>query len=410
MAGNEDKNDALAEKAYAAATENTPAVTPATSPTADTPASGNVAPAKGMAGKPSGAKATPPGKPATPPVTAPAKAMAAPVAKPEFKPEVKAPVVTPPLAVPPAAKVKDAALAKPLATAKPLAPAKPKTAASVSPTAAPKLKAAPKAKPATPAVAAKPAVASPASPASPTPAPTSRTAAPASATEAPASPTAKVKIISKPALTPPAARNPAGPVREPAALNPAISAGPAGEASAEPASAETSGPAEKTGAAYTSFAGLISNFMLEDTTMDMSANYSAFQDAVTEAQTKAKAAFEKSSSLFGELGDFTKGNVEAVVESGKILAEGLQGLSSELVAEGRTSFATMTGDIKELAAVKSPTEFFKLQGDILRKNFDTAVAYGSRNSETMLKLMSDVAAPLSGRVSMAMEKARHAAV
>ncbi|WP_395328265.1 phasin family protein [Novosphingobium sp. BL-8H] len=142
----------------------------------------------------------------------------------------------------------------------------------------------------------------------------------------------------------------------------------------------------------------------------MSANFSAFQDAVTDAQAKAKAAFEKSSGLFGELGDFTKGNVEAVVESGKILAEGLQGIGSELVAEGRTSFATMTGDIKELAAVKSPTDFFKLQGDILRKNFDTAVAYGSKNSETMLKLFSDVAAPISGRVSIAMEKARHAAV
>lgn len=144
--------------------------------------------------------------------------------------------------------------------------------------------------------------------------------------------------------------------------------------------------------------------------MDMSANFNVFQDAVAEAQTKAKAAFEKSSSLFGEFGDFTKGNLEAVVESGKILAEGLQGIGSELVAEGRTSFATMTGDIKELAAVKSPTDFFKLQGDILRKNFDTAVAYGSKNSETMLKLVSDAVAPISGRVSVAMEKARSAAV
>lgn len=144
--------------------------------------------------------------------------------------------------------------------------------------------------------------------------------------------------------------------------------------------------------------------------MDMSANLSAFQDAVADAQTKAKAAFEKGTGALGELGDFTKGNLEAVVESGKILAEGLQGLGSELVSEGRTSFATMTGDIKELAAVKSPTDFFKLQGDIARKNFDSAVAYSSKNSEAMLKLMSDVMAPLSGRVSIAMEKVRHAAV
>lgn len=158
------------------------------------------------------------------------------------------------------------------------------------------------------------------------------------------------------------------------------------------------------------FAGLFTNFMLKDTTMDMSPNFAGFQDAVTEAQAKAKEAFEKSSKVLGEVSDFTKGNVEAVVESGKILAEGMQSIGSELVSEGRSAFETMTGDIKELAAAKSPTDFFKIQSEMMRKNFDSAVAYGSKNSETMLKLASDVIAPLSGRVSMAMEKARSAAL
>ncbi|MBT0671201.1 phasin family protein [Novosphingobium profundi] len=156
------------------------------------------------------------------------------------------------------------------------------------------------------------------------------------------------------------------------------------------------------------FAGLLTNFMLEDTTMDMSANFTSFQDAIAEAQTKAKEAFEKGTTMMGEASDFTKGNVEAMMESGKIFAEGMQSFGSELVSEGRTAFEAMSGDIKELAAAKSPTDFFKLQGDMVRKNFDSAVATGSKNSEAMLKLMSDAFAPLSGRVSMAMEKARSA--
>ncbi|CCA91821.1 phasin [Novosphingobium sp. PP1Y] len=127
---------------------------------------------------------------------------------------------------------------------------------------------------------------------------------------------------------------------------------------------------------------------------------------MTEAQAKAKAAFEKSTTMMGEVNEFTKGNVEAVMESGKIFAEGMQGLGSEIVSEGRSTFETMSGDIKELAAAKSPTDFFKIQGDMMRKNFDSAVAYSSKNSEAMLKLMSDVMAPISGRVSMAMEKVR----
>ncbi|MFC3213721.1 phasin family protein [Novosphingobium panipatense] len=139
--------------------------------------------------------------------------------------------------------------------------------------------------------------------------------------------------------------------------------------------------------------GLFSNFMLEETTMDMSANFSGFQEAITEAQAKAKAAFDKSTSVLGEVSDFAKGNVEAAVESGKIFAEGVQDLGTEFVSESRAAFEVMTGDIKELAAVKSPTDFFKLQSDLVRKNFDTAVAYSSKNSEAMLKLFSDAFAP-----------------
>jgi phasin family protein len=174
--------------------------------------------------------------------------------------------------------------------------------------------------------------------------------------------------------------------------------------------AATPEAAPKTAPTKPVFAGLFTNFMLEETTMDMSTNFAGLQDAMTQAQAKAKAAFEKSSTVLGEVSEFTKGNVEAVVASSKILAEGVQGIGSELVAEGRASFETLTGDIKELAAAKSPTDFFKLQGDIVRKNFDSAVAYSSKNSETMLKLFSDSFAPISGRMSIAMEKARSASL
>jgi hypothetical protein len=147
-------------------------------------------------------------------------------------------------------------------------------------------------------------------------------------------------------------------------------------------------------------------FSIKDMTMDMSTNFAGFQTAMSEAQAKAKAAFEKSSSAMGEVSEFTKGNVEAVMASGKILAEGCQEIGSTMVAESRTAFEAMTGDIKELAAAKSPTDFLKIQSDMLRKSFDNAVAYSSKNSETFLKLMSDAAAPLSGRVSLAVEKVR----
>jgi len=148
---------------------------------------------------------------------------------------------------------------------------------------------------------------------------------------------------------------------------------------------------------------------IKDLTMDMSANFTGFQDAMGQAQAKAQAAFEKSSNLMGEAGEFAKGNVEAMIQSSKIFAEGMQQIGSTMVAESRTAFEAMTGDIKELASAKSPTDFVKLQSEMVRKNFDSAVAYGSKNTETYLKLMSDAFAPLSSRVSLAVEKARQVA-
>jgi phasin family protein len=69
----------------------------------------------------------------------------------------------------------------------------------------------------------------------------------------------------------------------------------------------------------------------------------------------------------------------------------------------------MTADVKEMAAVKSPADFFKFQSEMLRRSFDAAVATGSKNTEAMFKLTNDAFAPISNRVSMAVEKVSKAA-
>jgi hypothetical protein len=149
---------------------------------------------------------------------------------------------------------------------------------------------------------------------------------------------------------------------------------------------------------------------IKDKTMDMTSKFTdGLKGVVSDAQAKAKEAFEKSSAIFSEYNEFAKGNVEATVESGKIFASGLQGMGTSLVAEGKSAFETMTTDFKDLSAVKTPADFFKLQSDLFRRNFDTAVAYGSKNSEAMLKLANEVMAPISGRVSLAVDKVRKAA-
>ncbi len=133
------------------------------------------------------------------------------------------------------------------------------------------------------------------------------------------------------------------------------------------------------------------------------------QDVVADAQLRAKAAFEKSQTVFADAGEFTKGNVEALVESGKIVAAGLQEAGKDYVAEAKTALETVQADVKELAAVKSPADFFKLQGEILRRNFDASVATASKHSEKAVKLANEAFAPISTRVSLAVEKVKQAA-
>lgn len=129
----------------------------------------------------------------------------------------------------------------------------------------------------------------------------------------------------------------------------------------------------------------------------------------SDVKGKAKAAFEKGTSAIGDANDFAKGNVEAAVESSKILAAGLQDLGSSYVAETRSAFETLTADVKELAAAKTPTDFFKLQSEFARRNFDSAIALGSKNSEALFKLANEAFAPISGRVNLAVDKLKKAA-
>ena len=133
------------------------------------------------------------------------------------------------------------------------------------------------------------------------------------------------------------------------------------------------------------------------------------QNAVKDAQGRAKAALDKSQASLADAGEFSKGNLEALVESGKILGSGLQTMTQAYVEQVKSAFASAQDDFKALTAVKSPSEFVELRRAQLRKQFDAAVAYNSKNAEAVLKLANDAFQPLSNRVSLAVEKIKQAA-
>ena len=148
----------------------------------------------------------------------------------------------------------------------------------------------------------------------------------------------------------------------------------------------------------------------EDKIMEtIETNVAKAQAFFADFNDRAKAAVEKSTVLVAEANEFAKGNLEAVVESSKIAAKGLESFGQDAAEYSRKSFETATAALKGMSAVKSPTELFKLQSDFFKTSFDSYVAEASKNTEALIKLAGDAAQPLSNRVAVAAEKAKLAA-
>ena len=133
------------------------------------------------------------------------------------------------------------------------------------------------------------------------------------------------------------------------------------------------------------------------------------KSVAADAQTRLKSVYAKGSEVAGDVVAFHKHNLEAVVESGKVLTSGMQDLGREAVTDTKKVAEQVTEDVRLMAAVKSPTELLKLQGDMTRRNLDAAIAYSSKSTEAWLKLANEAMAPITSRASEAAEKFKKAA-
>ena len=145
-------------------------------------------------------------------------------------------------------------------------------------------------------------------------------------------------------------------------------------------------------------------------TMKTEANQVAdrFQAVFGDVNARAKTTIERNTRIAEELTELGKGNVEALVASTKIAAKGLETVGQDVAEFGRKSFEDASAALKSFAEVKSPTDFFRLQSEFARTQFDSLVAESSKLSETFVKLAGDVAEPITSRYSVAAEKVKNA--
>lgn len=120
--------------------------------------------------------------------------------------------------------------------------------------------------------------------------------------------------------------------------------------------------------------------------------------------TRAKDAMAKGTKAIEEFVEFSKENMEALATSSRVAAKGAEEIAKYGAEYGRSTIEKANATAKQFAAVKSPTEFFQLQGEVAKQTLDALVAEGSKFTENYLKLLGEVTQPISNRVAVAADK------
>lgn len=129
-----------------------------------------------------------------------------------------------------------------------------------------------------------------------------------------------------------------------------------------------------------------------------------FQSLFADAGERGQEVVRRSQKAAEDLADLTRANVEAVVESSRIAAEGARSIGQDVVETSREGIEQAADAVRLLAEAKSATEFVQLQSDFARSAFDRMVSESSRLTESMVKLAGEAFQPLSSRASVNAER------
>jgi len=130
-------------------------------------------------------------------------------------------------------------------------------------------------------------------------------------------------------------------------------------------------------------------------------NLEGYAKTQQEQIEKASAQLLKS---YEELNALTKGNVDAVVQSGTIVAKGAEEAGKQVAAFAQASLEKSVATSKAFLTVKSIRELIDLQNAYAKQSFDALVAETTKLQELSVKVTNDALAPLSARVNLAVEK------
>ncbi|MCH6589193.1 MAG: phasin family protein [Proteobacteria bacterium] len=132
-----------------------------------------------------------------------------------------------------------------------------------------------------------------------------------------------------------------------------------------------------------------------------------YEKAVAMGREQVETAVKAGAGAFkgyGDLAGFGKDNVQAVMTSGAILAKGVQDLNDVWLGLARASVEDAVGAAKALFGCKTLPEVVELQTGLAQAQYEKFVAESRRLSDMSAKLAENASAPITARVTVAVEK------
>lgn len=121
------------------------------------------------------------------------------------------------------------------------------------------------------------------------------------------------------------------------------------------------------------------------------------------SQAKLKEGVEKAMKTSEEMLAFGQGNFEALVKASQIYAAGMQDISKHMAASSKASIEDSVAFSKSLMGVKSVKEAVDLQTGFTKSSIEKAVAETNKLADASVKLAEQTMAPLTARVTLAVE-------
>jgi phasin family protein len=126
-------------------------------------------------------------------------------------------------------------------------------------------------------------------------------------------------------------------------------------------------------------------------------------------QAQVKEGVKKAVSTAEDIVAFNQGNLEAIVKAGEIWTAGVQDLTKTITAAAKASFDESIATFKAITSAKSLKDALDLQAAYARSTLEKTLAESSKITDASFKLTEQALAPITARVTVAVEKISKAA-